>query len=330
MRRAIDEENFIITIRNKNGDEVTIASPHEKFDMIISNSGYKRTLHNCLVTMTQANEYFDYPSSVSFGSMEKRWNLGLSPSTPTYSFDVYPDFHEDSFDTVNLTDKTSSDIETASEICSIGLSEKGSVVTCFMVLFKNIKFENDKVFTPNDKKYYKESFLGNVQVILNKEIKSSDEYSSFEKGEILMFRVISFSEDGLLVQIDFSKPCKKRNQTIDGYIGVDVNTFLGISAKDIILDWTNCTIIEEYDSNIIDKKFNSCETSSKNDSINFRCDWYDDVTTLLSENTVPEIDKEKVNEMMQSALEDDEVMSHTEFMDSYENIKLNSNIITDD
>lgn len=315
MRRAIDEENFIITIRNKNGDEVTITSPHEKFDMIISNFGYKRTLHNCLVTMTQANEYFDYPSSVSFGSMEKRWNLGLSTSTPTYSFDVYPDFHEDSFDTVNLTDKTSNDIETASEISSIGLSEKGSVVTCFMVLFKNIKFENDKVFTPNDKKFYKESFLGNVQVILNKEIKSSDKYSSFEKGEILMFRVISFSEDGLLVQIDFSKPCKKRNQTIDGYIGVDVNTFLGISAKDIILDWSNCIIIEEYDSNIIDKKFNSCETLSKNDSSNFRSNWFDDVTTLLSENTVPE---------------DDEVMSHTEFMDSYENIKLNSNIITDD
>lgn len=315
MRRAIDEENFIITIRNKNGDEVTITSPHEKFDMIISNFGYKRTLHNCLVTMTQASEYFDYPSSVSFGSMEKRWNLGLSPSTPTYSFDVYPDFHEDSFDTVNLTDKTSNDIETASEISSIGLSEKGSVVTCFMVLFKNIKFENDKVFTPNDKKFYKESFLGNVQVILNKEIKSSDKYSSFEKGEILMFRVISFSEDGLLVQIDFSKPCKKRNQTIDGYIGVDVNTFLGISAKDIILDWSNCIIIEEYDSNIIDKKFNSCETLSKNDSSNFRSNWFDDVTTLLSENTVPE---------------DDEVMSHTEFMDSYENIKLNSNIITDD
>ena len=96
MRREMDEENFIVTIRNKNGDEVTLTSPHEKFDMIISNSGHERILHNCLVTMVRANEYFDCP--------------GKTPSTPIYSFDVWPGYYSDIFDDSNIDDNNETNV----------------------------------------------------------------------------------------------------------------------------------------------------------------------------------------------------------------------------
>lgn len=92
INRTIDDTNFLISFRNKDGEEVTI-NPNEGFDMILKYNFCSRVLHNCYMTMTETNE-LGFPYEVR----DIKGNCVRSIpelSVPQYSFDVSPQYCED-------------------------------------------------------------------------------------------------------------------------------------------------------------------------------------------------------------------------------------------
>ena len=92
INRTIDGTNFLISFRNKDGEEVTI-NPNEGFDIILKYNFCSRVLHNCYMTMTETNKP-GFPYEIK----DIKGNCARSIpklSVPQYSFDVCPAYSED-------------------------------------------------------------------------------------------------------------------------------------------------------------------------------------------------------------------------------------------
>ena len=187
-------------------------------------------------------------------------------------------------------------------------------------------FNAGKLTGPDGNEMDTEAFLASLKVVNMKEIKS-EEGSSFKLHESLPFRVVTqkygkgiveygcpCTTDGkILLEVDLSKPCKKQQASVDGYLGVPA---AALENADFAVCWA------QYDSLELETEIG--EVSFKLDSVTvsveerkLRATWSPELaqdvsafhnidaeaelTAILSEQIAAEIDREILRDLRKLA-----------------------------
>ena len=187
-------------------------------------------------------------------------------------------------------------------------------------------FNAGKLTGPDGNEMDTEAFLASLKVVCKNEIKS-EEGSSFLANEALQYRVVTqkygkgiveygnpCSADGkILLEVDLSKPVKKQQATVDGYVGVPQADLAG---AEFVVAWA------QYDSLELETEIG--EVSFKLDSVTvsveerkLRATWSPELaqdvsafhnidaeaelTALLSEQIAAEIDREILRDLRKFA-----------------------------
>jgi hypothetical protein len=183
-------------------------------------------------------------------------------------------------------------------------------------------FNAGKLTGPDGNEMDTEAFLASLKVVCKNEIKSA-EGSSFLANEALQYRVVTqkygkgiveygnpCSADGkILLEVDLSKPVKKQQATVDGYVGVPQADLAG---AEFVVAWA------QYDSLELETEIG--EVSFKLDSVTvsveerkLRATWSPELaqdvsafhnidaeaelTAILSEQIAAEIDREILRDL---------------------------------
>ena len=183
-------------------------------------------------------------------------------------------------------------------------------------------FNAGKLTGPDGNEMDTEAFLASLKVVCKNEIKS-EEGSSFLANEALQYRVVTqkygkgiveygnpCSADGkILLEVDLSKPVKKQQATVDGYVGVPQADLAG---AEFVVAWA------QYDSLELETEIG--EVSFKLDSVTvsveerkLRATWSPELaqdvsafhnidaeaelTAILSEQIAAEIDREILRDL---------------------------------
>jgi hypothetical protein len=187
-------------------------------------------------------------------------------------------------------------------------------------------FNAGKLTGPDGNEMDTEAFLASLKVVATKAIESEDG-SSFAANEALQFRVVTqkygkgiveygnpCSADGkILLEVDLSKPVKKQQATVDGYVGVPAADLAG---AEFAVAWA------QYDSLELETEIG--EVSFKLDSVTvsveerkLRATWSPELaqdvsafhnidaeaelTAILSEQIAAEIDREILRDLRKLA-----------------------------
>ena len=191
-----------------------------------------------------------------------------------------------------------------------------------------------KLTGPDGNEMDTESFLASLKVYAAQDITSTDGNTTFDQYEGIPFRVVSqkygkgmveyangCAPDGsILIDLDLAKPAKKQGASLDGYLGVDYETFADITAEDaknyFNVAWS------QYDSLELETEIG--EVSFKLDSVTvsveerkLRATWSPELaqdvsafhnidaeaelTALLSEQIAAEIDREILRDLRKFA-----------------------------
>ena len=187
-------------------------------------------------------------------------------------------------------------------------------------------FNAGKITGPDGNEMDTEAFLASLKVVAKKEI-SSTEGSSFAANEALQFRVVTqkygkgiveygnpcSAEGKILLEVDLTKPVKKQQATVDGYVGVPQADLTG---AEFAVCWA------QYDSLELETEIG--EVSFKLDSVTvsveerkLRATWSPELaqdvsafhnidaeaelTAILSEQIAAEIDREILRDLRKLA-----------------------------
>ena len=187
-------------------------------------------------------------------------------------------------------------------------------------------FNAGKITGPDGNEMDTEAFLASLKVVAKKEIPST-EGSSFAANEALQFRVVTqkygkgiveygnpcSAEGKILLEVDLTKPVKKQQATVDGYVGVPQGDLAG---AEFAVCWA------QYDSLELETEIG--EVSFKLDSVTvsveerkLRATWSPELaqdvsafhnidaeaelTAILSEQIAAEIDREILRDLRKLA-----------------------------
>lgn len=185
-----------------------------------------------------------------------------------------------------------------------------------------------KLTGPDGNEMDTEAFLASLKVVATKEFGDAAKGSVFAEGEAVPFRVVTMkygkglvdygnlcdAEGKMYIELDLAKPCKEANKTIDGYIGVDVDSVK--SLENFQIAWA------QYDSLELETEIG--EVSFKLDSVTvsveerkLRATWSPELaqdvaafhnidaeaelTAILSEQIAAEIDREILRDLRKAA-----------------------------
>ena len=196
-------------------------------------------------------------------------------------------------------------------------------------------FNASKLTGPDGNEMDTEAFLASLKVITTKAIPSASgdsgvETTAFMKNESVPFRVATQkygkgiveygnpcdAQGKIYLELDLAKPCKTQAGTIDGYIGVDFETFSGETVDLFQVAWA------QYDSLELETEIG--EVSFKLDSVvvaveerKLRATWSpelaqdvsafhnidaeSELTSILSEQIAAEIDREILRDLRKVA-----------------------------
>lgn len=185
-----------------------------------------------------------------------------------------------------------------------------------------------KLTGPDGNEMDTEAFLASLKVVATKAFGDAAKGSVFAEGEAVPFRVVTMkygkglvdygnlcdAEGKMYIELDLAKPCKEANKTIDGYIGVDVDSVK--SLENFQIAWA------QYDSLELETEIG--EVSFKLDSVTvsveerkLRATWSPELaqdvaafhnidaeaelTAILSEQIAAEIDREILRDLRKAA-----------------------------
>ena len=185
-----------------------------------------------------------------------------------------------------------------------------------------------KLTGPDGNEMDTEAFLASLKVVATKAFGDAAKGSVFAEGEAVPFRVVTMkygkglvdygnlcdAEGKMYIELDLAKPCKEANKTIDGYIGVDVDSVK--SLENFQVAWA------QYDSLELETEIG--EVSFKLDSVTvsveerkLRATWSPELaqdvaafhnidaeaelTAILSEQIAAEIDREILRDLRKAA-----------------------------
>ena len=187
-------------------------------------------------------------------------------------------------------------------------------------------FNAGKLIGPDGNEMDTEAFLASLKVVAKKEIKS-EEGSSFAANEALQFRVVTqkygkgiveygnpCSADGkILLEVDLSKPVKKQQATVDGYVGVPAADLEG---AEFVVAWAQYDSLE-LETEIAEVSFKLDSVTVSTEERKLRATWSPELaqdvsafhnidaeaelTAILSEQIAAEIDREILRDLRKLA-----------------------------
>ena len=190
------------------------------------------------------------------------------------------------------------------------------------------QFNAGRLTGPDGNEMDTEAFLASLKVIAKKDFGNAAKGSVFKAGEAIPFRIVTMkyakglveygnlcdAEGKMYIELDFAKPCKEANKTIDGYIGVDPEAVKNL--ENFQIAWA------QYDSLELETEIG--EVSFKLDSVTvsveerkLRATWSPELaqdvaafhnidaeaelTAILSEQIAAEIDREILRDLRKAA-----------------------------
>ena len=214
--------------------------------------------------------------------------------------------------------------EDFSDVAVFGLD--GTVRNVILEIGGFSSFNKGKLTGPDGNEMDTEAFLASLKVVAPA-IEGGDEAASFAEGESLQFRVVTQkygkgivdygtpcdAKGKILLEVDLSKPVKKQQATVDGYVGVPQAALKGAAFQ---VAWA------QYDSLELETEMG--EVSFKLDSVTvsveerkLRATWSPELaqdvaafhnidaeaelTAILSEQIAAEIDREILRDLRKLA-----------------------------
>ena len=190
------------------------------------------------------------------------------------------------------------------------------------------QFNAGRLTGPDGNEMDTEAFLASLKVIAKEDFGNAAKGSVFKSGEAIPFRIVTMkyakglveygnlcdAEGKMYIELDFAKPCKEANKTIDGYIGVDPEAVKNL--ENFQIAWA------QYDSLELETEIG--EVSFKLDSVTvsveerkLRATWSPELaqdvaafhnidaeaelTAILSEQIAAEIDREILRDLRKAA-----------------------------
>lgn len=125
-------------------------------------------------------------------------------------------------------------VETAAEISTD--SQTGSVKELLLQIGGFSSYNAGRLTGPDGNEMDSEAFLASLKVVATQDIDGGEDFASFKKGESIHFRVVTQkygdqlvnydndicdAQGKMYIMLDLTKPARKANSTLRGYIGVD-------------------------------------------------------------------------------------------------------------
>ena len=221
----------------------------------------------------------------------------------------------------------SGDYKAATKLHVSGLD--GSVRNVIVAVGGFSSFRAGKLTGPDGNEMDSEAFLASLKVIAKSEIGDSaeTEYSCFREGEPVHFRCVTQrygkglveygqicdAEGKIYLELDFTKPTKQREQTMDGWVGVNPEAFTVDQVKDLFLvAWAQYDSLE-LETEIAEVSFKLSDVTVSVEERKLRATWSPELaqdvaafhnidaeaelTAILSEQIAAEIDREILRDL---------------------------------
>lgn len=180
-----------------------------------------------------------------------------------------------------------------------------------------------RLIGPDGNEMDTEAFLASLKVITTSGFTASGETSEFEANECIPFRCVAQqygkglvqysdicnAEGELLIELDLTKPTVKREQTIDGYVGIAKDKF---DIDNLIVAWASYDSLE-LETEIGEVSFKLSDVTVSVEERKLRATWSPELaqdvaafhnidaeaelTAILSEQIAAEIDREILRDL---------------------------------
>ena len=171
-----------------------------------------------------------------------------------------------------------------------------------------------------------EAFLASLKVVAKSAIDGGENFSSYKEGEEVHYRCVTQrygkglveygdvadKEGNIYIELDLAKPTKKREMTIDGYVGVEVEP----KAEDFVISWAQYDSLE-LETEIGEVSFELSDVTVAVEERKLRATWSPELaqdvaafhnidaeaelTAILSEQIAAEIDREILRDLRHAA-----------------------------
>ena len=205
----------------------------------------------------------------------------------------------------------------------------GSVRNVIVAVGGFSSFRAGKLTGPDGNEMDSEAFLASLRIVAKSDIGDSGEteFSCFKAGEPIHFRCITQrygkglveygqvcdAEGKIYLELDFTKPTRKREQTYDGWIGVNPEAFTVDEVSDIFMAaWAQYDSLE-LETEIAEVSFKLSDVTVSVEERKLRATWSPELaqdvaafhnidaeaelTAILSEQIAAEIDREILRDL---------------------------------
>lgn len=218
-------------------------------------------------------------------------------------------------------------------------SQNGSISNLMLLVKGFSSFNAGRLTGPDGNEMDSEAFLASLKVIATEDIDGGEDFTSFKKGESIPFRVVTLKYGTQLVdydsnicdgdgktfiELDLTKPARKANSTVNGYIGVNPEALKGLAVTDdgllaenlFQIAWAQYDSLE-YESEMGEVSFNLTSATVTVEERKLKATWSPELATdvaafhnidaeaeltaILSEQIAAEIDREILRDLRKAA-----------------------------
>ena len=211
-------------------------------------------------------------------------------------------------------------------------SQDGSLAKLVLQVGGFSSYNAGRLTGPDGNEMDSEAFLASLKVVNKNKIDGGDDYTTFEAGESIPFRVVTQKygtalvdygenicdgEGKMYIELDLTKPCKKQGKTVDGYIGVDPDAAATLDpATAFNIAWAQYDSLE-LETEMGEVSFNLTSEVVSVEERKLRATWSPELaqdvsafhnidaeaelTAILSEQIAAEVDREILRDLRKAA-----------------------------
>lgn len=215
-------------------------------------------------------------------------------------------------------------------------SMDGSISTLLLDVTGFSSYNAGRLTGPDGNEMDTESFLASMKVITKEKLDGGEDFSTFEAGEEVHFRVVTQkygsqmvdygdtrgqnlcdAKGHMYIELDLTKPVRKQGKTINGYIGIDPQALKGKLSDDLFkIAWAEYDSLE-LETEMGEVSFQLTSVTVSVEERKLRATWSPELaqdvsafhnidaeaelTAILSEQIAGEIDREILRDLRKAA-----------------------------
>lgn len=215
-------------------------------------------------------------------------------------------------------------------------SMDGSISTLLLDVTGFSSYNAGRLTGPDGNEMDTESFLASMKVIAQEKLDGGEDFSTFEAGEEIHFRVVTQkygaqmvdygdtrgqnlcdAKGHMYIELDLTKPVRKQGKTINGYIGIDPNALKGKLSDNVFkIAWAEYDSLE-LETEMGEVSFQLTSVTVSVEERKLRATWSPELaqdvsafhnidaeaelTAILSEQIAGEIDREILRDLRKAA-----------------------------